>query len=314
MSIWVEKYRPKRLEDLILPTSTKKQLQSVVEGKSPLINYLLSGPPGTGKSSFAKLLPKVLDLPYLYINASEENGVDIIRNKIKNFAISQSIEQKMKIVILDEADGISQSGMAALRNVIESVSKSTRFILTCNYPEKIISPLHSRLKQIEFYKVNDKLVLRRAIEILKAESISISKEQGKNLVKLIKKYHPDIRKIFNHLQYFSSSGEVDIIFEDTVDLDIFEEIMDCIITKKFSALRNILRNTKMDYSGIVRKIYNEILSDNSIYFKEVNEGKRAEAILLCADCIYKGNMVTDAEINFAAFCVEIARLGLNING
>lgn len=309
MSIWVEKYRPSTLDEVILPNSIRKQIESIFNKEEvSFTNLLLSGPAGTGKTSCAKLIPKILDLPYLYINASEESGIDVVRNKIRDFATSQSIDGKLKVIILDESDALTPATMSALRNTIEATSKTTRYIFTCNYPEKIIAPLHSRLKQIEFFKVDEKTILRRLLSILKKEGIAVDKEQGQNIVTLIKKYHPDIRKILNHLQYFCESGELDIIFDDIVDIDIFDEILENIRTKKISKIREILRGNKLDYNGIIKKIYNEVLNINSEFFKDIPEGRKAEIIILCADALFKSNFITDAEINFAAFCVELAKL------
>lgn len=308
--IFVEKYRPSKLEDVILAPQTRKVLKSILESPnihSDFTNLLFTGSAGCGKTTCAKLIPKTLGLPYLYINASEENSVDILRTRVKDFATSRTIDDKLKLVILDEADFISVNGMAALRNIIESSHQTTRYILTCNYPEKIIAPLHSRLKEIVFSEVEEKPVLKRIVEILKLENIQVSKEQIPLLQTLVKKFHPDIRKILNHLQLFSNSGTLEIVLDGMISLDIFENLLHNIKTKKFSEIRTTLRNNKLDYNGLVRKFYDEILDSNSVYFKDLNEAKRAELILLCADTIFKSNFVVDPEINFAAFCVELSR-------
>lgn len=310
MSIWCEKYRPHKLEDVILAPQTRKILKNILESlniTSDFTNLLFTGSAGCGKTTSAKLIPKTLDLPCLYINASEENSVDVLRTKVKDFATSRTIDDKLKIVILDEADFISINGMAALRNIIESTHQTTRYILTANYPEKIIAPLHSRLKEIVFSEVDEKQVLKRTVEILKTENIQVPKEQIPLLQTLVKKFHPDIRKILNHLQSFSNSGTLDIVIDGIISLDIFENLLHNIKTKKFSEIRTVLRNNKLDYNGLVKKFFDEILDSNSVYFKDLNEAKRAELILLCADTIFKSNFVVDPEINFAAFCVEMSR-------
>lgn len=309
MSAWVEKYRPDKLEDVILPSTTRKTIHGILSSTTAdtFVNLLFSGPPGTGKTTVAKIIPKTLDLPSLYINASEEGGIDIVRTRIKDFSMSQTIDGKLKVVILDEADGMSGSMQAALRNTIEATNKSTRFILTCNYPEKIIPPIHSRLKQVTFSKVDEKTILRRVYAILKTEGITIPETEAKNLILLIKKYHPDVRKIINHLQYFSVTGTLEIHFDETVSIDIFEEIMTLIRNKKLSEIRSILRNNKLEYYGLIRKIFDELLDTSSTYFKDMNEGKRAEAILICTEAQYKHSLVMDKEMNFADFLINFMR-------
>lgn len=310
MSIWVEKYRPFKLEDVILASSTRKILNGILSSpniSSDFTNMLFSGSAGCGKTSSAKLFPKTLEMPYLYVNASEENSVDVLRTRVKDFATSRTIDDKLKLVVLDESDFLSMAAQAALRNIIESTYQTTRYILTCNFPEKIIAPLHSRLKEIVFSDVDEKQILKRVIEILKLENIQVPKEQVPLLQTLVKKFHPDVRKILNHLQLFCNSGTLDIVLNDMISVDIFEQILYNIKSKKFSEIRTILRNNKLDYNGLVKKFFDEILDSDSSYFKELSEAKRAELILVCADTIFKSNFVVDPEINFAAFCVEMSR-------
>ena len=309
--IWTEKYRPLKLEDVITSKSIKDAIQAILDNpEANFTNLLLSGPAGAGKTSISKIIPKTLDLPYIYINASEENGIETLRTKIKDFSMSMTIDGKLKVIILDEAEGLTPAFQNALRNSLEETHKSTRYILTCNYPEKIIAPLHSRLKEIVFGKADEKLILKRLVEILRAEKIEIPKEQGTLLVKLIKKFYPDIRKMINYLQYFSTSGKLDIVFENIVSVDIFEKIIGSIKNKRLSEIREILRNNKIDYEVFIRKIFDEVLKDDSLYFTNLTEPKRAEIILLCSDTLFKSSFVVDKEINFACFCVELSKIGI----
>lgn len=312
-TIWVEKYRPQKLNDVILAPATRKILQTILESPdifSNMTNFLFSGPPGGGKTTCAKIIPRTLNLPLLYINASEENGIDVLRNRVKDFSMSQTIDEKLKIVVLDESEQISIPGQLALRNIIEVTHKNTRFILTCNYPEKIIQPLHSRLREIVFSKPDEKVLLKRITEIFKEEKIKVPQEQVQNLLKLVRKFYPDIRKIINHLQNFSVSGILEIEFNDLVSEDLFEQIIIHVKDKKLSAVRSILRNNKVDTEGIVRKVFDEVLKDESIFFSNLNESKRAEICLLCADNLFKNNFVVDKEINFIAFIIELSKIGI----
>lgn len=303
---WVEKYRPVTLEDIILPADTKKIFKSIIEkGADKLPNSLLSGSPGIGKTTLGKVIGNELGMTTMYINASEEGNIETIRTKIKNFCMRMTVDGNLKLVILDEADYMSAQASAAFRGVLESYD-NTRFIFTCNYPEKISGALKSRLKQIHFKPVNVKLIKKRVVEILKAENITVSQKQGPELIKLIDNLYPDIRKIIHHLQYFSTTGELEI--EEDVGSDIFEEIVELIKTKKLSEIRNILRNNKCDYSLIVKKIFDCSLSNSDTILGKLSEVKRAQIIMTCEDTLFKSSFAVDKEVSFAAFCIELMKV------
>ena len=210
--LWVEKYRPQKIEDCILPSELKQTFQQFVDnGECP--NLLLSGSAGCGKTTVAKAMLEQLGCTYMMINGSEESGIDVLRNKIKNFASTVSMDGKRKYVILDEADYLNpQSTQPALRGFMEEFSKNCGFILTCNFRNRIIEPLHSRCSTVEFLiptEERPKLAgqfMKRVQNILKDEGIN---SNDKVVAKLIEKFFPDWRKVLNELQRYGASGEID---------------------------------------------------------------------------------------------------------
>ena len=210
--LWVEEYRPKTIDDCILPQSLKTLFQSFID-KGEISNMLFSGTPGVGKTTVAKALCEQMNCDWIMINGSEEGGIDVLRNKIKNFASTVSLSGGKKVVILDEADYLNpQSTQPALRGFVEEFHKNCRFILTCNFKNRIIEPLHSRFSNIEF-RINNKdkpklasQLMDRAVYILKEQNIEY---EDKALVGLITKHFPDFRKLINELQRYSVSGAID---------------------------------------------------------------------------------------------------------
>ena len=264
---WVEKFRPTKLDDLIIQPDLKKNIQSIIDkGSDTLPNFLFVGSAGTGKTTLAKIIANSLDSPYLYINMSEEGNVDTMRTKVKSFASSASLDNKIKIVIGDEADGISKAGQDSFRAMQESVHRTTRFIFTCNYPERISPAIKSRLKEIYFTPVEEKLILRRVGEILKEEKIIVPKEQMSNIIKLIRKHYPDIRKIINHLQYFCTSGTLEINFDELQSEDIFQKLCAVVGNMKLSELRELLKNNRIDYDGLIKEVFHSMINYQNMYY------------------------------------------------
>ena len=300
--LWVEQYRPKTIDDCILPDSLKTLFKSFIK-KGELSNLLFSGTPGIGKTTVAKALCEELNCDWIMINGSEEGGIDVLRNKIKNFASTVSLSGGKKVVILDEADYLNpQSTQPALRGFVEEFHKNCRFILTCNFKNRIIEPLHSRFSNIEF-KVNPKdkpklasRLFERAIFILKEKNISY---EDKVLVELITKHFPDFRKLINELQRYSVSGSIDAGILVNVSDENLKTLITHLKNKEFSDMRKwVVNNLDNDPVKIFRKIYDTLYSN-------LEPSTIPHAVLIIADYQYKSAFVADQEINMVACLTEI---------
>jgi len=300
--LWVEEYRPKTIDDCILPQSLKTLFTSFVQ-KGELSNLLLSGTPGIGKTTVAKALCEQLNCDWIMINGSEEGGIDVLRNKIKNFASTVSLSGGKKVVILDEADYLNpQSTQPALRGFVEEFHKNCRFILTCNFKNRIIEPLHSRFSNIEF-KVNPKdkpklasRLFERAVFILKEQNINY---EEKVLVELIKKHFPDFRKLINELQRYSVSGTIDAGILVNVSDENLKTLVSHLKNKEFSDMRKwVVNNLDNDPVKIFRKIYDTLYSN-------LEPSTIPHAVLIIADYQYKSAFVADQEINLVACLTEL---------
>jgi len=300
--LWVEEYRPKTIEDCILPDSLKTLFTSFVQ-KGELSNILLSGTPGIGKTTVAKALCEQLNCDWIMINGSEEGGIDVLRNKIKNFASTVSLSGGKKVVILDEADYLNpQSTQPALRGFVEEFHKNCRFILTCNFKNRIIEPLHSRFSNIEF-KVNPKdkpklasRLFERAVFILKEQNINY---EEKVLVELIKKHFPDFRKLINELQRYSISGTIDAGILVNLSDENLKTLVSHLKNKEFSDMRKwVVNNLDNDPVRIFRKMYDTLYSN-------LEPSTIPHAVLIIADYQYKSAFVADQEINLVACLTEL---------
>ena len=303
--LWVEKYRPKTIDECVLSESLSKTFQEFIDNKE-IPNLLLYGTAGTGKTTVARALCEEIDCNYVLINGSEESGIDILRNKIKNFASTVSLMGSgRKIVILDETDYLNpQTTQPALRGFIEEFSSNCGFIFTCNFLNRIISPLHSRCSVIDFTipkSEKPKIAAEfydRVIEILETEQIKYETEV---LLELIYRHTPDLRRILNELQRYSASGIIDSeIFKDYSTVNI-EDLTDLLKQKKFDGIQSWTReNLDSDPTDLFREIYDslsEMLESESI----------PEAVVIIADYSYKSSHVSDQEINLNACLVELMR-------
>ena len=300
--LWVEQYRPKTIDDCILPDSLKTLFKSFIK-KGELSNMLFSGTPGIGKTTVAKALCEEMNCDWIMINGSEEGGIDVLRNKIKNFASTVSLSGGKKVVILDEADYLNpQSTQPALRGFVEEFHKNCRFILTCNFKNRIIEPLHSRFSNIEF-KVNPKdkpklasKLFERAIYILKEQNISY---EDKVLVELITKHFPDFRKLINELQRYSVSGAIDAGILVNVSDENLKTLVTHLKNKEFSDMRKwVVNNLDNDPVKIFRKIYDTL-------YTNLEPSTIPHAVLIIADYQYKSAFVADQEINLVACLTEL---------
>ena len=302
--IWVEKYRPKTIEDCILPENTKKTFKDFLErGEVP--NLLLSGPPGCGKTTVAKALCQELGADYYVINGSDEGRfLDTVRNNAKNFAstVSLSSSAKHKVIIIDEADNTTPDVQLCLRAFTEEFIGNCRFIFTCNYKNKIIQPLHSRCSVVEFsIKGKDRQELaakffKRLQEILGTEGVEYD---NKVLVELIQKHFPDWRRVLNELQRYSVSGKIDsgilATFSNVKTDDLFKTLKE----KDYSQVRKwVVDNLDNDPTVLLRSIY------DALYTHLAGPGIAA-AVLIIAKYQYQSSFVADQEINMLACLTEI---------
>jgi DNA polymerase III delta prime subunit len=300
--LWVEKYRPKTVEDTILPADLKATFQQFVEQKN-VPNLILTGGPGVGKTTIAKAMLEELGCTYIVINGSMNGNIDTLRNEIKNFASTVSFSGGRKYVILDEADYLNpQSTQPALRNFMEEFSANCGFILTCNFLNRIIAPLHSRCSVIQFKISNTdkpKLAarfLKRMTGILEKENVEFELAV---VAQLIMKHFPDWRRVLNELQRYSATGKIDTGILANISQDNYKALVERMKAKDFSGIRKwVAENLDNEPSALFQKIFettNEYVEPNSI----------PKLVLYMADYQYKSAFVVNQEINFVAFLTEV---------
>ena len=302
--LWVEKYRPWKIGDCILPQETKKIFLDFVDNKE-IPNLLLCGTSGVGKTTVAKALCNELGADFVLINGSEERNIDTLRVKIKQFAstVSLTVDGGPKIVILDEADYLNpQSTQPALRGFIEEFSKNCRFIFTCNYKNRIIQPLHSRCSVIDFtIEAAQKpqiasQIYQRILQILNDETVDYNE---KVVVEVINKFFPDFRRMLNEIQKYSASGKIDSGILANLDDESLNELLGFIKEKEFSKMRKwVAMNIHNDPQSIYRKIY-----DSS--FTKFENNSVPQAIIILSDYTYKSAFVADQEVNMVACLTEL---------
>lgn len=298
--LWVEEYRPKTIDECILPKSLKEYFNGVVQ-KGDIQNMLLCGPAGTGKTTAARALCEQLKSDYIIINGSEESGIDVLRTKIKQFASTVSFTGNTKVVILDEADYLNpNSTQPALRGFIEEFSNNCRFIFTCNFKNRIIQPLHSRCAVIDFKiprEERPKLAsqfFKRVVEVVNTEDIP---HDTKVLVKVVEKYFPDFRRTLNELQRFAQSGAIDEGILVNVGEVNMNELVDSLKEKDWKRMRSwVVNNLDNDPVSLFRKIYDTLVPLT---------GQVPQLVLTIADYQYKSAFVSDQEINLVACLTEI---------
>lgn len=300
--LWVEKYRPQTIAEIVLPSHIKATFEDIVSG-GELHNMLLTGTAGLGKTTVAKALCNELDLDFLLINGSEEGNIDTLRNKIKQFASTVSLSGGYKVVILDEADYLNpQSTQPALRGFIEEFSGNCRFILTCNFKNRIIEPLHSRCSVIEFNIAKKdmppllSLFMKRVEYILDAEGVTYDKQV---IADLIMKHMPDWRRVLNELQRYSTSGNIDTGILVSITETSINDLMLHIKHKDFKRMRQwVADNMDTEPASIFRKIYDSM-------YEYINPKSIPQLVLILADYQYKNAFVADHELNLVACLTEI---------
>ena len=303
--LWVEKYRPKKIRDCILPEDTKKTFSEFLKQKQ-IPNLLLSGTAGTGKTTVARALCEELGVDYIIINGSDEGRqIDTLRNKIKNFASTVSLTEQSnhKVVIVDEADYMNaESVQPALRNFIETFHSNCRFIFTCNYKSKILPALHSRCTVIDFAIKNGQKVktaqalLKRLGKILEEEKI---KYDNKVLAELIQKHYPDFRRVINELQRYSVRGEIDSGILFSLSEANTKELVKILKEKRFNDMRKwVINNLDKEPSSLFSTIYN-------LLYTNLEGNSVPQAVLVIAGYQYKSAFVADQEINMVACLTEI---------
>lgn len=300
--LWVEKYRPSKIDECILPKNLKETFKQFVQS-GELPNFLFCGTAGVGKTTVAKALCNEIGAEYLLINGSEESGIDILRTKIKSFASTVSLTDAKKVVILDEADYLNpNSTQPALRGFIEEFSNNCRFIFTCNFKNRIIEPLHSRCSVIDFKIENAEKqeiaasFFKRTTGILKGENIEFD---PKVVAELVTKHFPDWRRVLNELQRYSVSGKIDSGILVNMSEDSFKELVKNLKDKNFTEVRKwVAKNGDSETINIFRQLYNTA-SEN------MEAASIPQLVLILADYQYKAAFVADHELNLMAALTEV---------
>tara|TARA_Y100001937_G_scaffold27308_1_gene39180 strand:- start:1336 stop:2259 length:924 start_codon:yes stop_codon:yes gene_type:complete len=297
-SLWVEKYRPQNLDTYIGNDFIKDKVKNYLEsGDVP--HLLLHGQAGTGKTTLAKLIVNNIDCDFLYVNASDENSVDAVRDKIKNFASTAGFKP-FKIIILDEADFLTPNAQAALRNIMETFSKHCRFILTCNFVERIIDPIQSRCQTFQVIPPDRKQVATHLCSVLDQESVSYEIE---DVALLVNAGYPDIRRVINAGQRQSISGKLVIDKQSEVLNDYKVKLLEILKSSRdkktsFTEIRQLLADSKVkDYSDAFRLLYDNL--------DDFAGGNKAVSILTLAEGQFQDAQVVDKEINFMAMIIKL---------
>ena len=295
-SLWVERYRPNVLENYIGNEHLKGTIAKYIE-ENDMNNMIFYGPSGTGKTTLAKLLVNNLNCDYLYINSSDERGIETIRDKVSGFARTMSFKP-LKVVILDEADFLTIQAQASLRNVIETFSKSTRFILTCNYVERIIDPLQSRCQVLKIVPPSKGEVAKHVFKVLSNENVQHNTDDLKTIVN---QYYPDVRKMLNVCQMNSRDGELELDKSTLVASNYIDQIIELLPNKKsFKDIRQVIADSNVqDFEALYKSLYERMDEYTS---------RPAEAIIIIEEYMYHSNFRIDKEINIMACIAKLLEI------
>lgn len=299
--LWTEKYRPRKVDDCILPDYLKNTFNEyVAQGNIP--NLLLTGGPGVGKTTAAKAMCNEIGCDFMLINGSDERGIDTLRTKIKQYASSVSFAGGRKVIIIDEADYLTPEAQAAMRGAIEEFAINCSFIFTCNYKSRLIEAIHSRCSVIEFKLKNGEKVkmatalMKRVEGILEAEGVTYDKRV---VAEVIQKHFPDYRRVLNELQRYATNGSIDVGILAQIAEVTLKELVGFLKDKDFGAMRKwVGANSDMDHAKLYRAIYDnmyDILKPESI----------PQAVIILGDYQYKMAFVADPEINTVACLTTI---------
>lgn len=296
-SLWVERYRPKTLEAFISNENIKEKVKQWISTKD-IPHLLFTGPPGTGKTSLAKMLINNIPCDWLIINASDENGIDNIRTKVQDFCMTMGT-QPIKIMFLDEADRLTPEAQDMMRNLMESYSETTRFILTCNYKERITDAIDSRSQRFEIKPPTKGEVMKMLVDILNTEKIQFD---PKDAAFIVSSYFPDMRKIINFAQQSSIEGKLKIAKADSTDRDYKTKLVDLLKTHSKAGIFNDIRQLVADaafsnYEEVYRYLFDHV--------NDYSAQKAPEVILILAEAVYQSALVFEREITFVAFMHKI---------
>jgi replication factor C small subunit len=297
-TLWVESYRPDKLDGYVGNESLVEKVKIYIENED-VPHLLLYGQAGTGKTTLAKIITNQIDCDVMYINASDENNVDTVRDKIRGFASSMGF-RKWKVIILDESDYLTPNAQAALRNLMETFSKTTRFILTCNYVEKIIDPIQSRCQTFSITPPSKKEVAIRLKEILDIEGVSYDIS---DLAILVNSGYPDIRRVLNAAQRQVVGGVLKIDKTSTIQANYMDDVLKVLksngsVKELFTKIRQTIADSKVrDFTPFYRFMYDNI--------DDYANGRVGNTILKLAEYQYKDTSVVDKEINIMAMILEI---------
>ena len=303
-SLWTERYRPKTLKDIVLSKEDREFFETL-SVKQEIPHLLFAGTPGVGKTTTAQVIVRdILKCDYQYINASDESGIDTIRGKIIGFAMTKSFDGKMKVVLLDEVDGLSGDAMKCLRNTLEEYAANTRFVLTCNYLFKIIPALQSRCIILNLVPPAEGVV-QRVIEIFKKENIIVPPEQKPLLLEHIRKCLPDVRRVINDIQKFSISGTLRV--RNELSSEFAEKLFQMVRNKvDLTKIRKFVIDNEKQFSNDYRHLLGGLFE--CVFLSDLEPTTKADCMLVISDSLNSNVIVVDKEIDAFAALIRLSRL------